>query len=398
MHLNQLTIESSPENPLRVSLARITEQDGFLVVDGRHVLPLSRVSPGYDPKFDIDVCDQAGNVLGVVCLRASSGDELDVAAMTDWQYAAYLSDVDSGSLGLPHRFRKNYLILEPGQYTTYCSNFRESSPLWGRFAHEGVHSITAPTQVVPRHLVAIPNLAYPTPYHQEAMLRALMQPYAFERYLKMYHLLELLFDYDVVQRVRALGANLEGVGKLFAEYQSQDLVRLRKTIQTRCNDISGIEQALNGFSAHIPQCRSIFEDYGKDTNPMKDGKFDALLSSGSFSLANMESLKIGRDPNKYKPYVLEVAAYWTFRIRCCIAHNRIGEYVMTTADEPFVANFAEPILHAVVIEAMKGPFAALPANAGGGGGQGLVGPSDITSAQILNFLRKKLMFWKRAGP
>lgn len=43
-------------------------------------------------------------------------------------------------------------------------------------------------------------------------------------------------------------------------------------------------------------------------------------------------------------------AYLIYRVRCSIAHSRIGEHILTQSDEEFVANVAEPLLKSLLIE------------------------------------------------
>lgn len=39
-----------------------------------------------------------------------------------------------------------------------------------------------------------------------------------------------------------------------------------------------------------------------------------------------------------------------YNVRCCTAHNRIGEYVISNDDEGFVVEFAEPLLREVLCQ------------------------------------------------
>ncbi|NES18002.1 MAG: hypothetical protein F6K41_03525 [Symploca sp. SIO3E6] len=54
--------------------------------------------------------------------------------------------------------------------------------------------------------------------------------------------------------------------------------------------------------------------------------------------------------NKYETIIIKIAAYWIYRVRSCIAHNRIGEYIMLPEDEEFIVEFAEPLLREVLYQ------------------------------------------------
>ena len=48
--------------------------------------------------------------------------------------------------------------------------------------------------------------------------------------------------------------------------------------------------------------------------------------------------------------IINIATYWIYRVRSSIAHSRIGEYVMSTSDEEFVVEIAEPLLRSVLVQ------------------------------------------------
>ena len=78
------------------------------------------------------------------------------------------------------------------------------------------------------------------------------------------------------------------------------------------------------------------------------------MSHGGFSRTNTKE----NNPNNiqgitnkgYDNLVIEFSAYCIYRVRCCISHNRIGEYVMSNDDEGFVVEFAEPLLREVLCQ------------------------------------------------
>jgi len=57
-----------------------------------------------------------------------------------------------------------------------------------------------------------------------------MLPYAFERYLKLYHLLELSFDHDTVEKIRGLGQDLHGIGQILAQHKRDEFDRLKQLL------------------------------------------------------------------------------------------------------------------------------------------------------------------------
>jgi hypothetical protein len=110
------------------------------------------------------------------------------------------------------------------------------------------------------------------------------------------------------------------------------------------------------------QIQSIFFDFGKDGNPL-DGKgteFIRAIASSGFSPQILTDIGIvNRNTNnallvqRLEELAIRLSTYWIYRVRCSIAHSKIGEYVMTSRDEPFVALFAEPLLRCVLETTLK---------------------------------------------
>jgi hypothetical protein len=73
-----------------------------------------------------------------------------------------------------------------------------------------------------------------------------------------------------------------------------------------------------------------------------------LIAETSCAAADLAFSGVPNSRVIYDKLILETAAYWVFRVRCCIAHHRIGEYLLTQLDEEFVVEFAEPLLLGVL--------------------------------------------------
>jgi hypothetical protein len=186
-----------------------------------------------------------------------------------------------------------------------------------------------------------------------------------ERFLKLYHLLELIFDWDFVQRIKGLNDNLQGIGKLLNEYNStKEVDFLKKLLKSKHEQgkitIDDIADRLNKISSpdYLDTGMKIFFDYNKETNPYKTSDdtipFRDLMAQGGFSRANASNASIkGITGKNYELLVIEFSAYCIYRVRYCTAHNRIGEYVMSNEDEEFVVEFAEPLLCEVLCQIFR---------------------------------------------
>jgi hypothetical protein len=355
MTLGQITELLQRDIELRHTIAEFAEHDAKLVVNGVIAMPLQAVHNSYrvasmQNPADLEVTDENGNRIGVVVFGTALG-YIDLAMITDAQYAAYLTEVEPQELGQPFHFSADYLVIDQPQYDRYVADFLDGAPLWGGLVHD---QAPQPHAYLPPTIRALPHLAFPTPYHRENCIRSVLEPFAFERFLKLYHLLELLFDWDVVHAIRALGDDLQGIGQILGRYEKDELTRLKDTINARCTDRDRLAGALNAVSQDQnfkALAKTIFFEYGKSGNPQaQESQFDAAMANGFVAPANPAN---PQSRMNWEASIVSTAAYWIYRVRCCIAHQRIGEYVMGPADERFVVEFAEPLIREVLYQAFS---------------------------------------------
>lgn len=354
-------ISNNPEFELPRDVT-FSDCGGLLAVNGNVGLQLEDVSTAFERGDEIEVQDESGQVLGILCLCKNM--EASLNTITEAKYAAYVVEIDKDLYGQPYRFKYDYLVLDVSRYGQYIADFINAAPLWGGFVHkqEGV-SVYGNYKTRNRPLRAVSKLHFPTSHHTENCNRSVVQPFAFERFLKLYHLVELLFDFDVVERIRNLGDDLKGIGQILSDYERQDFERLKAVVKTRCSDVDRIATELNRVNAspdYLTLAKRIFFEYGKQSNPYRDkeDKFDEMMGLGGFSEENAKLARlVGGKPDalasQYRELVRGIAVYWIYRIRCSIAHSRIGEYVMTNDDEEFIAEVAEPLLRELLVQALK---------------------------------------------
>jgi len=348
---------------LRLNEAAFSEVDNFCVTDGWLPFPILKIASSFAGDkssgiFDLDIVDEHGHLLGMLCLCQELG-EVDVASITDPQYAAYISEVTRDGLDHPFRFSRDYAVLRIERYSDYRAGYMNSSSVWGGFLHDSVGTqLPDPHKRPLAPIMATSGLSFPTTHHEDSCVRSVAEPYGFERVLKLYHLLELLFDWDFVKDIQGLGDDLYGIGQLLTQYERGEFDRLRDVIRKRCDDIRRIESCLNHIAtdpALIDTGRIIFYKYGKKSNPIPaETNYDDLMLAGGFNHANVAAFKpSAANGEAYDKLIVDVTTYWVYRIRCSIAHNRIGEYVMCATDERFVVEFAEPLLRELLCQALS---------------------------------------------
>lgn len=325
-------------------------------------LPLSYTTPRYERNqvYEIKFADRPGDA-GMCFLVTCSQQIYTYTTASSVLVAAYLADattddlaeIDSGA----YRFKKDYIVLSPLLRSRYVSRFMQSSHIWGGFYHHG-GVVPAPVPVKTGDILAFPDLELPTDLHKAEAFRANGDPSAIGRFLALYHLIELSFDYDLVQEIKSLPQNLKAVGKLLAEFDHGELPRLNRIIKKRWTDELSLSVALeNLFSPSIydDQLEDLLFGYGKDGFPwlFKDDqvKFQKFLSTArtSFRADKFSAAKLGWSVENLQKAICFVI----YRFRCAIAHASIGECILSSGDDEFVESKAEPLIMAAISRIYK---------------------------------------------
>lgn len=338
-------------HPLRHPVAAFASDGAFLVVSGRIAYPVFPVQRSLAGGPDIPIVEPGGGGLGTLVL-SSRLPVADPATFTDDQYVAYLTEATIDQVGANYRFRDDYVVITHADRARYEGSFLSTSGLWGGFIHVKNPRQEPKVSANPTaSITALDNLELPTTFHEENLFRSSQVAFAFERYLKLYHLLELMFDWYVVEKIKALGPDLQGIGEVMSRYSSKELPRLRWLIEETVPDPGPIAHVLNNLPPHMALAEKVFFDFGKEGNPFADiGEVTTVQGHGGFQFASIKAWRPKATALTHRKLILDIASYWIYRIRCCIAHSRIGEYVMTHADEDFVIEFGEPLLRAVLLQ------------------------------------------------
>lgn len=357
-------IDTSEDNifaPFSVPI--VEEFEGKLCIND--FIPLHIiVNNSYDKTYLIDVKSIDNEIIGYICF-SNNGTIIIPDNMPELLFAAYLKDVNTADFqaGIDKKIIKDYLVVKRDKLAHYLSHYYESSGIWGGYIHEDLQTIPQPNTQTISEIYAIPNLKLPTDWHKESMIRAIQQPFAFERFLKNYHLLELLFDWQAMEDISKFHSrdnfdkeSFDKAASVLRNYKKEDLDRIKSVITARFQDINKIVEKINKIKTFPDIAKNMFYKYGKDSNPLKDeSHFDEILTKenlfkvSSFTINNGRTIKLTVQPD-YKTFIINLASYWIYRIRSSIAHSKIGEYQLSYTDEAFMVEFAEPLLQEVITQ------------------------------------------------
>jgi hypothetical protein len=111
-----------------------------------------------------------------------------------------------------------------------------------------------------------------------------------------------------------------------------------------------------GFSVEREE---LFHKYGKAGDPISDdvkwGRFVKEIDAGHFDLASWKKSKLVSGQDDFDRLAVDISAYWIYRVRSSIAHNRVGEYLLQDKHTIFLRDFAEPLLLETVSQIFSSP-------------------------------------------
>lgn len=323
-----------------------------LVVNHFVALPIFSFASAFDPAGgDVTVKTETGDEIGALCFCRELG-EVQVDALTDKQFLCYLieaSDYSCAQDGTPYSFRNNYLLVHASQLSHYLEFHSHSAAIWGRFSHDS--AVLSSYHLHPSEIV-INDVIIKHPLEEENANRAIIQTHSLERFLKYYHLLEMRFDLSVIDKIKQLDIEQDAheIGDILKSYGRDDWNRLTDII-SECQDINSLQALLERIDLFPDKCKEIFYRFGKDKNPIKEiSSFNQLIGQ-SLNLTNLRAARVSL--HDHAQFIKSLAAYYIYRVRCSIAHSKIGEYPMGLSDEEFVVKFAEPLLLEVISQVFR---------------------------------------------
>ncbi|WP_435635331.1 hypothetical protein ACSC9U_05150 [Pseudomonas solani] len=327
----------------------ITQVGNEACVDGFVALKIDYTSPKYLPNevFEIAIPSMPADS---AYLLTCAGYPFKYTTATQLETASFLAEASTFPAEIKdnYTFKSNFILIRNQHINDYKDNYQDTSNFWGGFYHtpQQFDSYKINSSKI---IEANSGLSLPTQEHTKALYRANADSSAIGRYLGLFHLLELSFDYDLVQEITQIQHDLKGIGKLFASYNHSEFERLFKLTKKYWKDEPSLAKALGNFftsSAFDKEIDDLLHGYEKDGFPWNIKHSPDKLKA--FILQSRTSFdKVNFDKNKVTwslEYLQKAATYIIYRFRCAIAHASIGEYIINLDDEEMVAEKAEPLL------------------------------------------------------
>lgn len=194
-----------------------------------------------------------------------------------------------------------------------------------------------------------------TKHHHMAFSRYVSASNAFERFLRLYHNLELIFDFIIMKSIQKLGDDMVGFGTLSRAHGRTELDRLKYILVECCESWENIAAKFHGVVTFESKAAEIFQEHTKEGNPLDELRWSRVIEacqSGQTAMVNFTTAKLCK-PNDYERFIASIAAYWIYRVRSSIAHSRVSEFLFEDSDEKFIVDFAERLLLEVVRQVLS---------------------------------------------
>lgn len=330
----------------------VKEIHGVTVISGKAALPIT-TSHSFNRTSDVIVsCNNTA--IGRIKFLAQSHRD-DVFSSPDEEVICFFMEYESVTIiDSKHEFKNDFLLLEEQFLQEYLVKHKETSPIWGSFFHiENLPSISFTKKRASSNIEIVEGIRINSLDYYNNLFLAITEPNPFNRFLKLYHLLELQFDLHTALKIRTLldeGGREREISSWLKDYSTDEDKRLESLIRERCTDIEKIADLLGNIHHHKSVALKIFYEYGRTTNPLKKSDFITLHNNPPmFDRSRVDAL----GGHTYNILIQRLATHWIYRVRCCIAHNKYGEYLMNHTDEELIVEFAEPLLKEVVIQCFK---------------------------------------------
>jgi len=340
--------------PLPETSKHIVEDvEGRICINGFCYLPI-KVSFHFDRATSIRIVNEQSDEFGQIYFFEKS-QSVEINSLNEIAYCSFLIETPTETIQeSQYKFIHDYVVISKEKLKVYLDDYKKKSPIWGGYFHieDLPNNIFSKTKSY-NQLQAIKDVKIDRDFYLDTLELILVETNPFNRFLKLYHLIEMQFDMHTAVKINSLlnaGNREKEISRALKDYNREDIERLKSLFELKldCGSFVPFLDNVIGFKSIAD---SIFYEYGKDSNPIKQkNQFDTIVGKGSFSQANINSV-IGN--NRFNEIVPKVIAYWVYRVRSSIAHNKLGEYLMSVNDEEFIIDFAEPLIREVIIQCYK---------------------------------------------
>ncbi|WP_333617417.1 hypothetical protein [Mixta calida] len=319
---------------------------------------------------DIEIFSPQRALIGYLCPLAYPENEHVISRLNEKRLFAFFADsVNHSQQSDKHSFSNHYVAIELSSFP-YYQTVMDTSEYWGGYTHK---SLSPTNSRVVNEIEIHQGIKIPSVNHKESIVLAVHSSSSFERFLKYYHQIELLFDSLFISRLKNINStDLKDYALIIKEFnhgKKNELDTFKYILKKYIVNYDEIIEKMKLVQNHLNIANDMFFLLGKDTNPLKSNDewnvLIYLLTTNSLDLASSSKIQqtngstaklINKNSqDAFNDFIVNLCSYWIYRMRCCIAHNKIGEYIFSYNDEKFISEFGEHLLLEIIKEIFSNP-------------------------------------------
>ncbi|WP_297815415.1 hypothetical protein [uncultured Polaribacter sp.] len=248
-------------------------------IDNKIALPIL-CSHSFDRSNEIIVeyepTTRKGPSIGTI--KFLKGVKRDYTSLPDEERICFYTDYEEEVIvDQIHTFKYDYLLIETKYFTTYRRKFKKTSPLWGSFFHiDDKPEIKFDKKKSTSKIFIKKGIKISNSIYKDNLLLSINEPNPFNRFLKLYHLLELQFDLHTAEKIKLLveqGNKEREISTKLKEYTKEEIKRLQSIVFERCNVIDDLVLKMDVIKNFEAKADEIFYEYGRQSNPLKKTAF-----------------------------------------------------------------------------------------------------------------------------
>lgn len=142
--------------------------------------------------------------IGALCLLKNK--KATISAMTNYQAAAFnLEKVDNQESFLSdHTFMSDFIVVKDDHLSEYLT-YKSSSSFWEEYCHEDdLHASINNGHLCPQQITVNTNISIPLGRQLDSLSKYATYSRSTEKFLFLYHCLEIDFDRNIVRLIRSL--------------------------------------------------------------------------------------------------------------------------------------------------------------------------------------------------
>ncbi|MFM1686848.1 hypothetical protein [Aeromonas salmonicida] len=248
------------------------------------------------------------------------------------------------------------LLINSENIDVYINNYMEGCEVWGSFSH--TKTTRAKASKIDK-IIAYKDISFPTLEQKSKISSSISSDDAFDRFLKKYQLIELLYDYIIIAKLRTIDSSLSKFRHTMSSYSKEEYEALKEIMGEYVLDVTKCLDIIYESVQYESIILDIFKKHGKESNPLKEEnnwqRFWDGAKNKKLAHVHMDDAanRFGKDCHKqagHRRLINNIIAYWIYRVRCSIAHYKIGEFIFDRSHEIFIIEVAEKLLDEVLYQ------------------------------------------------